>query len=167
MKRGKPLKRTPLRSVSKKKAAEIAEQKARSGAGAPLKKRPTRKPAKGAGKKKQISIATLDRLHSLYIRREGVCEFAGQDGVSCSPQLQCMHGKSRRYMCTRFEVKNTWSGCAAHHRFYHNNPDLFIRTIDKLWPGRWDEVQAIWLKGEKIDREKIAAWLRAELAKLR
>ncbi len=115
------------------------------------------------------SVDSLDDVFSRLIRASAghECQFWGRDGVRCSAQMQCMHLKSRRYRSTRWRKENAACGCAAHHRFYTDHPDLFYKAVEALWPGRWDEVQAIWNAGigPKIgkDRTELIAILRGEL----
>lgn len=114
-------------------------------------------------KKGVVSKATLDALFSQYIRSKDTCEFHGMDGVRCSTQLQCMHLKSRRFLCIRWNPLNAMCGCAAHHAFYTDHPDLFVKAVEFLAPGRWGAIQILWNEGKKPDMSYLAAWLRGEL----
>lgn len=115
------------------------------------------------------SVDSLDVTFSLLIRALAnyECQFWGRDGVTCSTQMQCMHLKSRRFRSTRWRKENAACGCVAHHRFYHDHPDLFVAAVEALWPGRWTIVQAIWRdeQGPKCarDRGDLRERLNAEL----
>lgn len=61
--------------------------------------------------------------------------------VACTPQLQWMHVKSRRYLATRWLPANSMAGCAAHHRWAHDNPDEFIQWWTATYPERVEEVR--------------------------
>jgi hypothetical protein len=74
-----------------------------------------------------------DKLFSEVIRSVGHCEADGFDGVKCSPQLQCMHIISRKYNATRCDLRNAFSGCAAHHRYFTDHPRQFSRFITTTW----------------------------------
>lgn len=75
--------------------------------------------------------AKCDKLFSEIIRSVGECE-ASMLG-NCSSQLQCMHIISRRYSNTRTDLRNAFSGCAAHHRFFTDNPREFSKFITQTW----------------------------------
>lgn len=167
LKRTTPLKaKTPLRPISKKRLLETQEAgPAIARQTSPIKRKVRVPKGQGKPKKKVTSIRTLDMLFSQYIREKaGECEVCFGN---CSTQYQCSHIKSRRFQSTRWLPENAVCQTAACHRHAHNNPDLFIRAIEEKWPGRIDKINEVWLKGEKPDREALAAWLRAELVKLR
>lgn len=77
--------------------------------------------------------AKCDKLFSEIIRSIGECEAAGYAPGGCSQQLQCMHIISRRYSATRTDLRNAFSGCAAHHRYYTDHPREFSRFITETW----------------------------------
>lgn len=77
--------------------------------------------------------AKCDKLFSEIIRSIGECEAAGYAPGACSNQLQCMHIISRRFSNTRTDLRNAFSGCAAHHRYYTDQPREFSRFITQTW----------------------------------
>lgn len=77
--------------------------------------------------------AKCDVLFSQIIRSIGECEAAGYAPGQCSQQLQCMHIISRRFSNTRTDLRNAFSGCAAHHRFYTDHPREFSKFITETW----------------------------------
>ncbi len=80
--------------------------------------------------KKTTVVNKNDKLFSELVRSRGKCEAQGHD-VPCSgiDTLQCAHIKSRRYKALRWDLKNAYSLCAAHHYYYHANPDDYGRFI--------------------------------------
>jgi len=70
-----------------------------------------------------------DKFFSEVIRSVGYCEAKDWDDLKCSPQLQCMHIISRKYNATRCDLRNAFSGCAAHHRYFTDHPRQFSRFI--------------------------------------
>lgn len=77
--------------------------------------------------------AKCDKLFSEIIRSIGECEAAGYAPGPCSSQLQCMHIISRRFSNTRTDLRNAFSGCAAHHRYYTDHPREFSKFITETW----------------------------------
>lgn len=77
--------------------------------------------------------AKCDKLFSEIIRSLGECEAAGYAPGQCSPQLQCMHIISRRFSNTRTDLRNAFCGCAAHHRYYTDQPREFSKFITETW----------------------------------
>lgn len=76
-----------------------------------------KKPKKSTVKNK------LDKLIGDYFRNRS-CEAHGYD-IDCSEQIQWCHIKSRRYLSVRWDRDNAVSMCAAHHRYYTDNPTNF------------------------------------------
>lgn len=83
--------------------------------------------------------AKCDKLFSEIVRSLGECEAAGYAPGPCSSQLQCMHIISRRFSATRTDLRNAFSGCAAHHRFYTDHPREFSRFITETWAQEYYE----------------------------
>lgn len=77
--------------------------------------------------------AKADKLFSEIVRSIGECEAAGYAPGPCSNQLQCMHIISRRYSATRTDLRNAFSGCASHHRYYTDHPREFSKFISETW----------------------------------
>jgi len=86
----------------------------------------------GVKRRKGIK-AKADKLFSEVIRSVGYCEAKGFDKVKCSQQLQCMHIISRRFNATRCDLRNAFSGCAAHHRYFTDHPKQFSEFVDTTW----------------------------------
>ena len=61
--------------------------------------------------------------------------------LPCSAQVQCAHLKSRRYGAIRTDFRNAICLCAAHHRYFTDNPDEWTEFIERKFPGRWDELR--------------------------
>lgn len=138
------LKRTPLRPISlKKQALGVTSTLARTGFKT-KKKKPRRKSVASDPTWKEICA-----LWSKIVRAPGKCVFEGMDGIVCSPTLNCMHLKSRRFSSIHCDPLNTVCGCVSHHYHFTNCPDRFYLAIETLYPGRWDELQAKWLTGVK------------------
>lgn len=87
-------------------------------------------------------MAECDRLFSLKIRERGVCEINHLPRTvrdldikfpECKGPLQCCHGFSRRHRSTRWNETNCFSGCAAHHLFFTNHPDLWRDVLADRW----------------------------------
>lgn len=99
--------------------------------------------------------AKADKLFSEVIRSVGYCEAGGFNDIKCSPQLQCMHIISRKYSATRCDIRNAYSGCAAHHRFFTDHPREFSRFITQTWAqSHYDDIYALSRDssaGKKVD----------------
>lgn len=78
-----------------------------------------------------------DKLFSEVIRSVGYCEADGWDDIKCSAQLQCMHIISRKFNATRCDLRNAFSGCAAHHRYFTDHPRQFSRFITSTWAQKY------------------------------
>lgn len=131
-------------------------------------------PAKKTGVKKPVkrkepvpSVATLDRLFSLYIRRHGECQLWGYWGVQCSSVMQCSHIKSRRFHSVRWDVGNAICVCSGHHLRQHLEPDANYRAlVDLLGESHLDDLQDRFNEGKKLtpdDKRALAKWLREQL----
>lgn len=81
--------------------------------------------------------AKADRLFSEVIRSVGYCEAQGYDDRPCSNQLQCAHINSRRFNATRCDVRNAYSLCMAHHRYFTDFPRQFSRFITTTWAQKY------------------------------
>jgi len=84
----------------------------------------------------------LDKLVGLWCRSLECCEALGysSDNVNpprkCSTQLQWCHIKSRRYLSVRWSKNNCVCLCAAHHRWFTDNPDEFLDFICDVFPEK-------------------------------
>jgi hypothetical protein len=104
-------------------------------------------------KVKKIKKSTLknraDKLFSLYIRKIGICQLRGKDGIRCGGNLQCMHITTRGKTALRYEPLNALCGCAGHHVFYTYHPDDWADFMRKNYPAQWNYVQ-----NHKVDTVK-------------
>lgn len=91
-----------------------------------------------------------DKLFSEIIRSIGECEAAGYAPGACSNQLQCMHIISRRFSNTRTDLRNAFSGCAAHHRYYTDQPREFSRFITQTWAQEY--YKHIYRKSQEVGK---------------
>lgn len=87
-------------------------------------------------------IDECDSLFGKRIRARGHCELNSLPRSvkdldikfpACKGVLQCCHGFSRRHHTIRWNEMNSWSGCAAHHYFYTNHPDLWRDWLADRW----------------------------------
>jgi hypothetical protein len=77
-----------------------------------------------------------DRLWSLAIRgRDKRCMARGLWGIECRGTLQAMHGMSRRYNATRWDLFNGLAGCAAHHEKMTHSHGHHEEFWDTYAPG--------------------------------
>lgn len=121
-----------------------------------------KKPPKVAGLCKTHATDEADRLFSLLIRSEGSCAARGDAGVACNGALQCAHGFSRSYRNTRWDERNAWPLCQAHHTFYTHRPiEWTIWMKDRMGENLYLIVQATALQTKAPDLEAILAELRA------
>lgn len=114
-----------------------------------------------AGMCKTHATETADKLFSLLIRSEGSCAAAGDDGVACNGNLQCAHGFSRRYRNTRWDERNAFPLCAAHHTFYTHRPiewELWMKN--RIGQNLYMILQATALKTTPPDLELVLAELK-------
>jgi hypothetical protein len=78
-----------------------------------------------------------DTLFSLYIRRKGVCELAGRDGIHCGGSIQCAHIETRGVLAIRWEKMNALCLCGGHHWFYTNHESKWQEVIKKEFPKKY------------------------------
>jgi hypothetical protein len=149
------MKRTPLKRRTKE------EVKARAAAKAVRKPKPKKEPVP--------SVAVLDRLFSLYVRKVGECAMWGYGGISCTSTFDCSHIKSRRFHSVRWCPLNALCLCDRHHRWVHDHPDQNgLALVELLGREHLDELQGLYLTGRKPtpdEKRAIAKWLREELKK--
>jgi hypothetical protein len=100
-------------------------------------------------------VAKADALFSLVVRSPGRCVICGT-----TERLQCAHGFSRRHRNTRWDERNAWPMCAAHHQFFTHRPlewdewMLAQMGADVYW-----EVRRLALSTEKVDLSAVLARL--------
>ena len=85
----------------------------------------------------------LDDLVGGFFRGRS-CELALTDPTHrCAGRIEWCHIKSRKYLSLRWNPLNAFTLCSGAHFWFHNNPDLYARWIDKHYPGRIDEVNRL------------------------
>ena len=95
-----------------------------------------------------------DKLWSLIVRAAGKCRICGKE-----EGLQGAHGFSRRYLGTRFDLRNGWCLCAGCHKSMTHRPiewDAFMRR--ELGPI-YEELRTKALTGGAPDYEDVIARL--------
>jgi 5-methylcytosine-specific restriction endonuclease McrA len=105
-------------------------------------------------------VAELDRLVSLIVRRRD------RRCVTCGEPrgLQCSHFYSRRYLATRFDLRNCNAMCANCNRRHNEDPGpylLFMR--ERYGDGVVEELEGLRDGREKVTDEE----LREALERLR
>jgi hypothetical protein len=151
------MKRTPLKRRTKE------EVKARAAAKAVRKPKPKKEPVP--------SVAVLDRLFSLYIRKRALedCQLHGYGGIQCTSQMQCSHILSRRFYSVRWDVRNAVCVCSAHHWAQHQRPYENAKWLEELLgEEHLEALHCYWRTGMKPtpdEKRDIARWLREELKK--
>ena len=75
-------------------------------------------------------VAELDRLVSVLVRRRD------RRCVTCGEPrgLQCSHFHSRRYLATRFDLRNCNAMCAGCNRRHNEEPGPYMRFMTE-WHG--------------------------------
>ena len=92
-------------------------------------------------------VAELDRLTSLIVRRRD------RRCVTCGERrgLQCSHFYSRRYLATRFDLRNCNAMCAGCNRRHNSDPAEYLRFMNERYGA--DVVAE--LDGLRADTRKI------------
>lgn len=116
------------------------------------KSRPSKVRKTPRGKLRRIA----DKLWSLTVRAAGKCRLCG-----AQERLQAAHGFSRRYLGTRWDLRNGWCLCSGCHVRYTHDPlgwDAWLRTeLGSLYePLR----QQAMTGGAPKDYEAVIAYLK-------
>lgn len=92
-------------------------------------------------------VAELDRLTSIIVRRRD------RRCVTCGEPrgLQCSHFYSRRYLATRFDLRNCNAMCAGCNRQHSSDPSEYLRFMNERYGA--DVVAE--LEGLKTDTRKV------------
>ncbi len=96
---------------------------------------------------KKTLVKKLDKLVGTWCRGKGKCEASGyrrsnkQGLIKCSQQMQWCHIKSRRYYSVRWSPNNCFCLCAAHHRWFTDNPDDFMSFTWDRYPERMEKLE--------------------------
>lgn len=72
-----------------------------------------------------------DKLCREQARKIGRCEAEGEDDVVCKGYMEWCHCRTRGIMGLRYDRRNWFLLCSAHHRYYTNNPLAFAEFIKK------------------------------------
>lgn len=97
-----------------------------------------------------------DALFGKLVRGRGPCEVCGTYS-----DLQCAHGFSRSYQATRWDDRNAFPLCRAHHVYYTHRPlewDEWLRG--RLGEAVYADVRALALSHVRPDLSDLAAVLR-------
>ncbi len=97
-------------------------------------------------------VAELDRLTSLIVRmRDRRCATCGE-----RRGLQCSHFYSRRYMATRFDLRNCNAMCAECNRRHNSDPEPYLRFINERYgEGVVAELDRLRRDGRKVSDEEL------------
>lgn len=102
-------------------------------------------------------IAELDRYTSIIVRRrDGKC-------VTCGSvqSLQCSHFYSRRYLPTRFDLRNCNAMCAACNRRHNRDRKPYERYMRKAYgPAVVAELDGLRMSLGKVTDEELGELLR-------
>ena len=97
-------------------------------------------------------VAELDRLVSVIVRRRG------RQCVTCGETrgLQCSHFYSRRYLRTRFDLRNCNAMCASCNRRHDEDKEPYLRFMNEHY-GEGAVAELDRLKGDlrKVTDEEI------------
>lgn len=98
-----------------------------------------------SSKPKKTSLRKeADRLVGAAVRSRGICEMAGAGGVQCGGHLQWCHIISRGYHAVRWDERNAFCGCQAHHVYFTHRPLEFERFVrEKIGDEMFDELRRI------------------------
>jgi 5-methylcytosine-specific restriction endonuclease McrA len=77
-------------------------------------------------------VAELDRLTSIIVRRRDLrCVTCGERRA-----LQCSHFHSRRYLATRFDLRNCNAMCVRCNRRHNSDPTPYLRFMNERYGAR-------------------------------
>lgn len=124
---------------------------------------PCPKPKKKKPSAKSL-LALADKLACEWCKRDGKCTACGVDGETCAGRLEWCHLKSRSHRHIRHDPLNFMPLCWKHHKFYTNHPDLWVDFVEGLFPGRWEQLNAILIKtkGQKVNYEKCIEFFKSQ-----
>ena len=117
---------------------------------------------KELGKTWKKKLDTLCR--EVIMARDKTCQWPGCGKIE---GRQWAHVRSRRYLSSRWDTRNSMALCAGHHLEWHHRP---LRAVEWFQAVHPDRARAVLLydhgaKGGKIDREAIRLGLEQELAR--
>ena len=105
----------------------------------------------GAGSRRWL-VAELDRLVSLIVRRRD------RRCVTCgiTRDLQCSHFYSRRYLATRFDLRNCNAMCVDCNRRQNSDPTPYLRFMKELYgPETVAELDGMRAETRKVGDEEV------------
>lgn len=110
------------------------------------------------------TVKKCDEIFSRIIRAEGRCvaEYFRDRAVAHNGNLQCAHGFSRSYKAVRWDRRNAFCLCAAHHTYYTHHPiewDLWL--LDRWGIETYAEIRDLALTHRTPDLELVLAELKA------
>lgn len=124
---------------------------------------PIPKAKKRKTKKKQTLAAECDKLAGQIARSRGRCCTATDGLVECKGNLQWAHGFGRGYHAVRYDPRNGFCQCAAHHFFYTNRPIQWDDWLRAEWgDDLYAEMRALALTYRKPDLKVLVVELRQE-----
>ena len=125
-------------------------------------KRPSRVRKTPLGKMRNAA----DKLIGDIVRARGRCEAADvplKREQGCTAVLQWCHGFSRRYMATRWDLRNGFCMCSGHHSYFTPRPSEWEQWMQgKLGMTVYLELQAKRGKITPIRAEELRALITAE-----
>ena len=97
-------------------------------------------------------VAELDRLTSLIVRRrDRRCVTCGE-----ARGLQCSHFYSRRYLQTRFDLRNCHAMCAGCNRRHNTDPTEYLCFMNERYgPGVVAELERLWRSNRKVTDDEL------------
>lgn len=107
-------------------------------------------PRPKAKKRKKTKTKTLqqqcDDLFPVIVKSIGRCE--ADDGRECKGWLECAHGFPRGYRAVRWDHRNAWSLCCAHHKYYTHHPLEWTDWMRaRMGEDLYEEVRVLALAG--------------------
>ena len=87
--------------------------------------------------------------------------------MPCGGPLEWCHLVGRGERLVMHDPLNYIRMCKHHHYFFTNHPYMWTNTVERLWPGRWERINAIILEGWKPDYEYWVDLYTRQIAELR
>lgn len=96
-----------------------------------------------------------DKIAGEICRSVGKCAHCGRE----EGRFEWAHCKSRRFLCIRYDPRNSFCLCHHCHREFTCHPDNWTRWVDSVDPGRWEYLNEKLQAGIKINWQLIHAGL--------
>lgn len=114
-------------------------------------------------KKSKTPMRSCDELFSRVIRSRGACEVFGCTNL----ELQCAHGFSRGYRAVRWDERNAFCLCKAHHWYFTPRPLQWEDWMrDRMGDALYDEMRQAALTGRNPKLPEVLAALRIRAVEL-